>query len=271
MSSINRLFYVVILLVTVGALLTLSSQIARADDVPTAPHAGADVHIDPFLVSGWQAANPPPPAAGQIFNINGKYETLGPTTGDMFEGDDNTNAPNNPYHWELEVDFDPYGNVVGVNPSVNQNGELPVLFDFTQLGGGTFFKWVPLLAGLPDIRLDIHEDDWFGETAHIWTYFINDTTDLTPGWGVSVTEFPAEVQDNTPTGKEVIILGDEQQNFSAAETGNNCNGMTLSFDGNEYVLAQGPVLVPEPASLLLMGLGAAGILFVRRRHGLNSR
>lgn len=226
-----------------------------ADFVPT---HGDVVHMDPFI-PGWPVPPtfpPPPPGVvvpGDGAGADPEYNVLGPHTTDVLTGTDDLDSPLGNWHWEIEIDLDPYG---GLAPGV------PVTFDFSPLGGPILGPFgVPIVAG-PDIYIDVDQPDHnngldpfneppppFPEMGDFSKALVNETDDPV-AWGTSVTE------DLTPSGPPGVHTPwfDLEKDL-----GFGIWRLEPDVAGGIRIIQ-----LPEPATLSLLGLGA--LMASRRRR-----
>lgn len=263
-----------LIVVVVFCLNIAVSAPLHGDMIPT---HGAVVHQDPF-VPGWPV--PPsfaPPVAGSVIPGDGilnpgdpEYNVVGPHTCDVIPGTDNHFAPAAQWHWQWQLDLNPYG----------PNGVIPI----TLFGNGPYL--LALGAG-PEITVDFHQPDYIANVNSLVSPngigtvcapqaphgvetggFDKALWNLTPlvlAWGTSVTEnqicpLTGGCGDPPPYGR-TVTLSDGQQFFFPTDA-NDPNGSANSLFGDEGGLFLEKT--PEPTTLSLLGLGVLALLRRRR-------
>ena len=228
MERISRIGTWVFLVAAVWAGTAWSGS-AQADVLPT---HGANVHWDPF--------GPGAVAAGAGCGTSGQIVPPMTVSAPCPLGADVANAPGQPWHWEIELDF------------LGLAGVFPV-----QVNGGPFVP-TPFGPGT-DIVLDVHQSDLAnsflfgrlclpgaGETSQqggVCKQLIN-LTQIPIAWGTSVTEDGALAPPPPPAmrkGHTVVV----------SRTANG--GIVIRT-------------VPSPASGALLALGLAVAVWTSRRR-----
>lgn len=237
---------------------------AAADFISS--HGGV-VHLDPF-VAGWippAGPVPAPPAPGTVVGapVGGPFtnDIVGSLAIDTKGGVDTLASPAG-WHWEIELDFDPYGGVI------------PPVF-IAPLGGGPLIGPFLLAGGAgPDLYIDVHQPDHPAELGKFSKSLIN-LLPVPVGWGTSVSEDP--IAGREPFGKEVCLerLDDDAPIRDSCQVIEEPGLETRKFIN---VLALVPIFqtdpagtqtwvgirieqrhIPEPASLWLLAIALAAL------------
>jgi hypothetical protein len=259
--------------VLLAALLGVAAQhAARADFIPT---HGDVVHQNPF-VPFWPV--PPvflPPLKGSVVPGDGnpsnpsdyEYDVVARgSTCDIIPGNDALFSPAG-WHWEVELDFNPYGPVGGAFISFFGAPPVPVPFRYDPTDP----------TGNWDVRIDIHQPDWIapvgllhlpptpqnpiGGTACVaglpsgadtgsFDKALWNLTPLTLAWGTSVTE------NLTIQGFAIgrtILFPDGRELFVPSPVGHGDEGALIIEGDPINGLFVGKI--PEPATPALIVLG----------------
>jgi hypothetical protein len=279
--------------ITMTLVTLISPGVVWADDVPTPWHPGV-IHLNPFIPPPYAGAWPVPPAypppgfmapapggypwpglpavqriqnawqargqlAAQAFGGDGnppdfEYNVVPPFSKDVQWGNDAFFCPPGNWHWEIEIDLNPYNGAEPLPPQdrspldgtiVNVNywdctGPVPIPL--------ALMVPTPVRPGA-DIYLDIHQIDTPAELGPFSKTFGNMTPHWT-AWGTAVTEDP--VAPPQPFPDLIIITGGPVGGEPPIEIPHLYDPSNLDEIINYYDGAAYNILIPEPATLTLL-------------------
>lgn len=221
-----------------------------------------DVSIDGVIIASGDFVNPvlsdfDDGNEPQIFDNSaaGGVPTFTPNSG-FIDGDIDTGYAN---FGSLELDFT-------ANPLVNDGNTVLVLVDIGFVDGVESFNLTTDAGGSFAFDGSTTDGDFLATTDAFDLFTTGgDTSSVSSVAELDAADFDNKVLDDTSSGRSFIAINLAELGLAPNATVNTVTVDTGVANGNGFDLTEGfAVVVPEPASLVLIGLGVLSVVSRRR-------